>query len=176
MDRRSAVITESALVVRARSMVGQGCHYKLGCGGGAGVPAVPWDHNHNCDCSGFVAWCLGVDRHTTHPYYKAMNGGWLETTAIFRDCADAFGMFDGVEWAAARPGMIVVYGDRTDAGGLHHQGHIGIVSAVDETGPTQAIHCSSGNFKATGDAIRETAVLVFASHGARVARCALVTA
>lgn len=163
------------VVARARSALGRNTRYLLGAGGMNPAREEPANLLGECDCSGFVAWVLGVKRHTDNPWYVSQNGGWLETSAIFRDCATTFGFFDGVEWKDSQPGDLLVWGDRHDQEGKHHEGHVGIVSEVDPEGPRMVIHCSSGNMRATGDAIQETDVLIFKQHQARVARCAWVT-
>ena len=156
------------------SAVSRGCKYKLGAGGRLWHKGTPWTPAlMTCDCSGFVAWCIGEDRHTNHPWYRALNGGWLETTAILRDAREpAFGMFAEVAWEAALPGDFLVWGD---SGGK--QGHVGIVTTVGgalHRGPTLVAHCSMGNWRQTKDAIGVTDATIFLSHGAAVARCALV--
>ena len=65
--------------------------------------------------------------------------------------------------------MILVYGD-TRTG----HGHVGIVSEVKEGLPMKVIHCSKGNFIATGDAIQETSPAVFFKAKALVASCAFI--
>lgn len=160
----------SEVVDRARSQIRLGTTYVLGKGGfnPRGVRAA--NSAHACDCSGFASWCLGVSRKTDNPFYQKFNGGWFETTAIVRDAlAQGVGMFDDVPWGDAKPGMLVVWGD---SGG--HQGHVGVVSEVDEKGPTRVVHCSSGNFRNFGDAICETSSQLFKDHSALVARCAWV--
>jgi hypothetical protein len=156
------------VVTRALGTTGKGCRYKLGAGGRLWHKQTPWTPAlMTCDCSGFVAWCLGVDRHTDHPYYKAFNGGWLETTAVERDAlAEGVGMFDHVPWADAALGDVLVWGDRDG-----HQGHIGVVTDC-STGPVKVVHCSVGNERRTQDAIRETGVEVFLQNRAIVARYA----
>ena len=161
------------VVDRARSAVGQGCRYVLGKGGFSPAAPHPWSSQGDCDCSGFVSWCLGISRHTDNPWYASYNGGWVETTAIVRDASGPYGFFDAVDWKAAAPGMLIVYGDHV-VDGVRRQGHVGIVSAVDQTGPFRAVHCSKGNDTKTGDAIRETDVQVWIKGGGIVARCALV--
>ena len=163
-------MTAADLLARAHRAMHHGCIYKLGMGGIRENAYWPWNTRGECDCSGFAAWCLGVSRHTDHPWYKEQNGGWLETTAIARDCKTPFGIFEEVAWTDARPGHFLVWGDSQRG-----QGHIGIVSQVATDGPTHAIHCSSGNYRSGGDAIRETGVELFKQHGALVANCALVT-
>jgi hypothetical protein len=162
-------MTLTEVVDRARSAVGHSCVYRLGKGGFIPTLERPWNANREADCSGFVSWCLGVSRHTDHPWYEKYNGGWLETTAVARDATSPYGMFDMIPWSKAKPGHVLVYGDRDG-----HQGHIGVVSQVGVDGPLKAIHCSKSQSVQHGDAIAETSVEVFRAHGAIVARCALI--
>lgn len=145
-------------VARARAAIGHKCAYILGHGGFHGDADWPWYRDaaiDGCDCSGFVAWCLGLPRRlVTGPLadrYKPHFGEWLETTAIVKDALSDFGLFSKVTWELARPGDLVVYGD-----GGGHQGHVGLVSEVDAHGPVKVVHCSLGNFHAKGDAVQET--------------------
>src|SRR5262245_45093542 len=120
-----------AVLARAGSSVGQGIRYKLGKGGmnpGSPTPAA----GGQCDCSGFVAWCLGMSRKTDEHFYVIFNGGWIETTGVWQDVGQNVGIFEETD---RRPGAIVVYPDSNG-----HQGHIGIV--VDDG---HVIHCSKGN-------------------------------
>jgi hypothetical protein len=162
------------VVERALSVVGKGCAYKLGRGGMRPNDSVPWDSQRLCDCSGFVAWVLRVSRETDNPWYKAHNGGWIETSAIVRDCETPFGFFAQVDRRKARPGDLLVYGDYKDGSGKLIQGHVGICSEVDAKGPIMVVHCSSGNYRKTGDAIRETSPQWWDLAGGIVARCAWV--
>jgi hypothetical protein len=122
-----------------------------------------------CDCSGFVAWCLGVSRKLVgNPYYANLNGGWFETSAVYRDARSPLGMVEEV--SIPKPGDIIVWPDRPP-----NQGHIGIISRVNEAGhPTTVIHCSKGNQKEYGDAIQENDSLLFFNHGAICAKVAWV--
>jgi cell wall-associated NlpC family hydrolase len=163
------VETGEEVVARARSQIGLRTIYALGAGGRRPADAR-CTQGGKCDCSGFAAWCIGVDRFTQDPWYRTVNGGWLETSAIFRDLATPLGIVDAWEWAKAQPGMLLVWGDRKDGAGKVHQGHIGVVSRVDGGGPTHVIHCSQGNFYGVGDAIQETSVLLFIQHEARLAK------
>ena len=151
-------------VERARSVVGMGCIYKLGKGGFDPKALAPWNRQMQCDCSGFVSWCLGVSRKTDNPWYAKQNGGWFETSAITRDATSPFGVFTEVARNDAKPGDLLVWGDRDG-----QQGHVGLVS-----GPTTIIHCSSGNFRKTGHAIRETDMAIFDANEAIAARCAWI--
>lgn len=153
------------MLARARSAIGHGTLYKLGKGGFNPASPHPWNALGECDCSGYAAWCLGVSRHTEHPFYAHQNGGWLETSAIVADAHSSFGMFEAIRWEQAQPGDLLVYGD---SGG--HQGHVGVVSEVNDSGPTAACHCSSGNARVRHDAIQETGVAVWSLNGGIVAR------
>ncbi len=154
------------VVAKARGEIGRGCVYRLGHGGMHPEADHPFDAAFFCDCSGFVAWCLGVSRKLDgDPWYKDQDGGWFETTAVFKDCGTPFGAVDGVAWGQAKPGMLVVWGDHEG-----HQGHIGVVSEIDDKGPARVVHCSSGNYRALGDAIAETDSGIFRRNDALVAR------
>lgn len=148
-------------IERARSAIGKGTKYVLGKGG----RPKDWGIGSECDCTGFVAWWLGLDRYLPKNFPGYPGGEWLETTAVYRDAMSNWGFVDAIQWDQAVPGDIVVWGDR---GG--HQGHIGIVATVDATGPKTVIHCSSGNYKTTKDAIRETGAALFLRNGAVVAQ------
>jgi cell wall-associated NlpC family hydrolase len=155
---------------RARSQLGRGTKYDLGRGGWDPEALVAADAKGRCDCSGFVAWCVHECRHVSLRLYTDYLGNWVETSAMVRDAKSPFGMFQQVAWSAAKPGMVIVYGDSGDG----HQGHCGIIVEVDSTGPTSVVHCSKGGFERHGDAIQETGVDHFASRGAIVAECASV--
>ena len=165
-------MTHSEAIARARSAIGHHCVYALGKGGMHPASPTPWPAglpNLGCDCSGFVAWCLGVSRMLTkdHPHYPF--GGWFETSALARDARSPFGFVAEVPWAEALPGDILVWGD-----GNGHQGHVGLVSEVDADGPAKVVHCSSGNWRRAGDAVQETDVDIFRRNGALAARVAWI--
>jgi cell wall-associated NlpC family hydrolase len=149
----------SEVVTRARGQIGRGTIYKLGCGGIHPDLDRPSDAAWNCDCSGFVWWCLGRSRFDGKQ--------WWDTSAIFADAMHhpPGALFEYHPWTEGKPGDVLVYGDK---GG--HQGHIGIVSVSGADGPEKIIHCSHGNYEHTGDAIGETAPDVFRAGDAIVAR------
>lgn len=150
-------MTPKELIERARMYVNRPCTYGLGKGGMKPANKSPMTSEGKCDCSGFVSWCLGISRQTTHPLYKRLNGGWLETTAIWNDAVKySTGYFE--ELARAVPGCIVVYPDSKSGG----QGHIGIVSQVKDGRAVAVIHCSAGNTK--GRAIKENEGAAFVKH------------
>jgi hypothetical protein len=136
-----------AVLARANAAVSQGVRYKLGKGGmnpGSPTPASDGE----CDCSGFVAWCLGMSRQTSDLFYVHFNGGWIETTGVWTDCGASTGIFDPT---TRRAGAVVVY---PDANG--HEGHIGVL--VDAN---HVVHCSKGNDTQFGNAIQITPTTVF---------------
>jgi hypothetical protein len=141
-----------AVIARAEAAVGQGIRYELGKGGYAPGHPLP-TKSGTCDCSGFVAWCLGFDRRMTEMFYVQYNGGWFETTAIYKDIGESVGIFD--ELKTPRRGAVIVRPD-TIANGQRREGHIGLLTASDKV-----IHCSKGNDTQTGDAIRETDLATF---------------
>jgi hypothetical protein len=152
------------IVSRARHALDHSkARYKLGAGGAKGTAALPESSLGFCDCSGFVAWCLGESRKTANPFYAAFNGGWLETTGIYRDGQTGEGLFTKV--LSPEAGDILVW---PDAGGK--QGHIGVITNVNGTKATRIIHCSRSNDTATGRAIRETNADVFYQKGAIAVR------
>lgn len=127
---------------RARTSLGHETVYKLGKGGYD--PTAPL--GKSCDCSGFVAWCIGVPRERPPRSNK-----WLQTDTFWAGGPSVgAGLFPEVSSGGAQPGDLVVYPD-----GRWGQGHIGIVSEVADGGITRVIHCSS-NWKNHGDAILET--------------------
>lgn len=141
-------------LARARSAKGKKTVYKLGAGGMKPGNATPTDAGNTCDCSGFVCWALGVSRKTTHPLYVKFNGGWMNTDGMVNDANNSTGFFDALP--DAKVGCIIVY-----PGGKNKIGHVGIVTEVTAGVATKVLHCSSGNYRSTEDAIQETNPDVF---------------
>jgi hypothetical protein len=101
-----------------------------------------------CDCSGFVAWVIGISRKpkTTRPF-------WVETSAICHDANNAKRAFVKIDKPV--PGCIVSYPDRAG-----REGHTAIVtgSAFNTDGSVASISgvdCSSGQSRRLGQAITE---------------------
>lgn len=150
MPQSSTPASPDEVIARARTALGKKTEYKLGKGGfkpGLDTPAPAGQ----CDCSGYVAWCLGISRQMSDPFYQQANGGWFETTAVAKDVLSPYGIFKQI--TVPVPGCIAVYGDH---GG--HEGHIGIVTAVKNGRPSLVIHCSSSAWKNNGDAIAENGI------------------
>lgn len=130
--------TQEIIVARARSAVGQGIRYALGCGGWEPTDALPCRKVFRrpkgklvpvralwCDCSGFVAWCIGLSRKTT-----IFRGKWgISTVSIHRDAMGPgkwFRLLDPGE--DPLPGDFAVYPDRFDAVARKTlQGHVGVI-------------------------------------------------
>jgi hypothetical protein len=167
MDRRKLqedMMRASAVVNRALVATNKGTRYGLGAGGmnpGKPSPAA----NGKCDCSGFVAWCLGMSRKTREAFYVEENGGWIETTAVSKDVLASTGIFAPLD--KPLPGCAVVYGDYKDSNGRHHEGHMAVVTEVNSrsgiAGIDKIVHCSVSNDN-SGDAIQETDARIFANN------------
>ena len=88
-----------------------------------------------CDCSGFVAWALGVPRTP-----QALSNGWMNTDSIHADAMGAQTQFKLL--TQALPGALLVY-----PGHGGQVGHVGIVTQVSATGSAlRMIHCAPENF------------------------------
>lgn len=116
--------------------------YKLGRGGRQPLNLSPAQDRY-LDCSGFVMWCLGLDRKE--------GNFWWNTDSILHDALHERHRFQAIPVSV--PGAVVVYG----AGGKI--GHIGLV-----TEPGKAVHCSPGNQRDYGQAIWETSDALFRRH------------
>lgn len=149
-DTLSTASTEQTLQ-RAHSALGKNTKYVLGKGGiNPANPLTP-----QCDCSGFIAWAIGIPRQL--PPVAA--GGWLSTDEYWAGGKPIKkGLFIPITLKEAIAGDLLVY---PDSGG--NQGHISLVNQAENGMPSYIIHCSSGNFKTYGDAIRITSPAVFLS-------------
>ena len=144
------IASPDEVVERARTALGKKTEYKLGKGGykpGLTTPAPAG----KCDCTGFLAWAFGISRELDNPYYKQLNGGWFETSAIYKDIQSPYGIFGQLD--KPQVGAVAVYGD---SGG--HEGHIGLITEVKNGKVQKVIHCSSSAWKKDGDAIAENAI------------------
>src|SRR5690349_12944689 len=146
-DLLATANTQQSLA-RARTGLEEKTTYVLGKGGFD--PTTPL-LSKECDCSGFIAWAVGIPREL-----PPGSGRWLDTDAYWDGGGGAakaagFDLFHNVARADAVPGNLIVYPDHAGK-----QGHIGIISDVKDDGKLQVIHCSKGNFTHFGDATRET--------------------
>jgi len=165
-------MTVAELIQRASSQVGKNTVYALGTGSSQGLN--PRDERGRCDCSAFVCWCLNLPKHQPQiVWLRNVNGGWYNTDGMWWDTVkETTGFFSPV--AAAKVGAIVVYPSKTIAPGGPSIGHVGLITKVNPDGTYRVIHCSSGNFRNSGDAIRETEATVFNRPSARFAWSAMV--
>jgi hypothetical protein len=128
--------------------LGKNIAYKLGKGGFHPGDSLP-SRDGQCDCSGFVAWCLGLNRSP-----KPTRKWWIETSAMFNNATDRDGkanVFVKIDKPVV--GCVVVYGDKNG-----HQGHTGVITYVDfdANGNISTLHgvdCSSGGSRKLGKAI-----------------------
>ncbi len=148
-------------VTRARSCLARGIVYRNGAGGIHPEADSPADSAGECDCSGFVLWALGRSRYD--------GTLWWDTSRIADDALGAHKNFARVELEKALPGDVLVYGDRR-INGVHHEGHIGLVTAIGPDGPLHVIHCSKGAWTLFHDAIHEDGPEKWLPRGI-VARC-----
>lgn len=149
----ASTISRETVVARAMSGVGSQTAYALKNKVNPPLSAEAWpEDGMRTDCSSFVAWCLRMSSKVNHPLYIKQNGGWFETSAVFKDGLHQTGYFSSV--ATARAGSLLVYPDKQGS-----QGHIGIVVSAEGpgvAGVSKVVHCSSGSFKKTGKAIAVT--------------------
>lgn len=171
------MLTRDAVVARARSAPGRSTRYLLGAGGrdpSAPFPGTPdGPRPPLCDCSGFVAWCLGIDRFLPNDLIPGLPGDerWFETTRIYEDALSPWGFVAQVPLETTLPGDLLVWPDRPPG----QQGHVGLVTEIDDAAVARVMHCSSSNFKHTGDAIQETPPAIFLRNHAIAARVKWVT-
>jgi len=145
--------TREEAVARAKSMIGASIRYRLRDHNGgsdpfSSDPASHWDGGVTCDCSGFVAWCLGYDRYQP----KEFPGGWINTNSMIASSLIGDGTWFGHPRPTLLPGDLIVYGSRV-VDGKRRVGHVGIITGLD---PMRATHCSAGNDRKFGYAVAET--------------------
>jgi hypothetical protein len=159
-------MTVEELLERARSQVGLGIKYKMGGGTSKAARHTCADSNNACDCSSFVCWALGIDKNGNYPFLRRPGtqpdpgGDWYGTDQIWDDAVNLrLGLFSKVNDPI--PGCVIVFPTTWKEGKAKPAGHCGIVTQVAGGKLTKLIHCSSGNFKAKGDAVQETDPDVF---------------
>lgn len=116
------------ILARALSATNKGIKYKLGKGGYNPFASLPSDKHNLCDCSGFVAWCMFLNRKP-----KESRPWWIETTNIYNDAKGKKEVF--VQLKNPEPGCLIVYPDKGKK-----QGHVAIVFSVS---PFEIIDCGS---------------------------------
>ena len=176
-------LTPAAVVERALSAVGleidgRPIRYRLGWGGTNPALVHPAHRRREsgrvvwgCDCSGLVAWCLGMDRKQ-----PATEVGWVETSRMIRDAEGPQDMFEPVD--APELGAVVVYGDHDG-----RQGHTGVIvglgllaewaDVAECWAQLRIVDCSSGRSRRTGHAIGARAGSLWGRRGGRILRRAI---
>lgn len=143
-------------ISRAKSQLNKGIKYRMAGGKQLPVGSTCADEVNSCDCSAFVCWVARMRKLQEHEQHWLfyLNGGWLNTDGMWRDADEQMGNFMALD--NAEPGAIIVYPAKWVSGVPGPRvGHVGIVVSVDSRKePTGVIHCSSGNYRSTGDAIR----------------------
>jgi hypothetical protein len=82
----------------------------------------------------------------------------VNTTSIVEDSKSPDGLFTLTP--KPKPGDVIVYPWKNG-----RPGHIGLIKEVNAKGiPVSVIHCSSGNYRKTGDAIQVTPPVVWAAR------------
>jgi hypothetical protein len=106
-----------------------------------------------------------MSRKTRVAFYVEENGGWIETTAVSKDVLASTEIFAPLD--TPLPGCVVVYGDYKDSNGRHHEGHMAVVTEVNNrrglAGIDKIVHCSVSN-ENSGDTIQETDARIFANN------------
>ena len=165
------------VIDRAMSQVGLGTVYRMG--GGAHDPSAPdcRGEDGSCDCSALVAWVMGYRKY--QPGLSHLGTEWLNTDGIVLDSDSDVGIYSRL--ALAVPGCVVVYPKASVARSIGlvgrgpSVGHVGVVTDARGGKATRVVHCSSGNYRATKDAVRETDAAVFERVAySRYAWCAMV--
>jgi hypothetical protein len=137
---------------RARSAIGKDTRFELSKGGKDPIALHPAE-NGACDCSGFIAWVLGLSRQTTNPYYLNKMGGWMDVSTMQEDMKETGGFLSPCD---PHPGCLVAYGSGRDS-----NRNIAIVTVVESIGgkaiPTRVISCTRENWAKANDSIQETA-------------------
>ena len=146
--------TTEELFERIHRVVGLPIAYRLSGGGMDPESPTPADRQNSCDCSGLVAWALGLSRKTEEPLYVKFNGGWINTDAMAFDIGQDTGLFHRCDPC---PGAVIVYPGPP----ARRVGHCGIILTMDGLLLGTVAHCSSTHWRTTGAAIQITPPDIF---------------
>ncbi len=113
-----------------------------------------------CDCSGFVAWCLGFDRFQEATFSQF--SGWVSTDSMIIEARRKGAWFEEIRFPEL--GALVVTPGVRRHGRRIRVGHVGMMTGLPaEWDPAEppwtdliVTHCSSSNSRLTGGAIRTT--------------------
>ena len=144
-------LSTAQTLARAQSALGHHTKYQLGAGGINPLEPFP----AACDCSGFVAWSIGIPREL-----PPGSAHWIYTDGIWSGGLPLkAGLFIETSIADATAGDLLVYPHNLE--GEH--GHVGIILKTANNLPSKVVHCSLGNDRHFGDAVRITGPSVFLS-------------
>lgn len=158
---RRASYGPSSPVDRAATATGKATTYRMDS-----VPPHPdlevWPANIEADCSGFVAWCMRLNR-----YPPQLRGEQLSTRSIYRDATRTDGNLFFSKVTSPVSGGIVVYPDYLDLAGKKHVGHVALIAAARGQFDYDIVDCSESGGKA-GDAVVHAKDSKFEVHRALV--------
>lgn len=126
------------LIEKARKAIGKNTPYVLGAGGYHPEQPLPGGPG-GCDCSGFIAWLIGISRDNRKGQVKGFPA-WFSTDSIYADAVGKRLLVERIPFPEA--GCFAVYPDHKGADGKPKQGHVALV--VDPKART-IIDCSSSH-------------------------------
>lgn len=158
-------------VVRARSLVGHG-RYVVGAGGRDAVARTPDSvvrGRRGCDGAGFLAWCLGYDRHQRG---FTPCSDWVNADSMICEAELFGGWFRPL--VAPELGAVIAYCsiDLERDGRRDRAGHVALVVALPDRwtaddaawAAMRIVHCSPSIQRRRGHAIDETHAAAWASR------------
>lgn len=143
-DKRIGLMRRDSILSKARFAIRKDTRYVLGAGGYDPLAPLPHDSKRGCDCTGFVAWCWGIDRR------KSKNGlVEVQSDSLLIE-AKKFGSIYVLP--QPEPGCVLVYGGLWVGKPLQsvriRPGHAAIYE-----GNEMIIDCGSTPYKREGQAI-----------------------
>lgn len=145
MVTRIGLMRRDSILSKARFAIRKDTRYVLGAGGYDPNAELPHDKNRGCDCTGFVAWCLGIDRRRSRNDLVE-----VQSDALVIEANRPNG--NVVKLAKPEPGCVLVYGGVWLGKPLQsvrvRPGHAAIYE-----GGGMIIDCGSTPFRREGQAI-----------------------
>jgi hypothetical protein len=143
--QRIGLLRKDSILSKARFAIRKNTRYVLGAGGYDPNAELPHDKNRGCDCTGFVAWCLGIDRRRSRNDLVE-----VQSDALVIEANRPNG--NVVKLAKPEPGCVLVYGGVWLGKPLQsvrvRPGHAAIYE-----GGGMIIDCGSTPFRREGQAI-----------------------
>ena len=135
-----------------------GTIYTLGSGGYGWMQD---EFDAECDCSGFIAFCLGLSRKPSTAFMAKGVKWWFSTDSMVLAAKEGV-FFREVE--KGTPGCIAAFPDYKSQG-KRRQGHTGYITEWRGTVPW-GYDCSSSQSRKTGDAVKLRSLSFFNRHKA----------